>query len=258
MRCRIAILLCCCCSALPGATHAQDVSADYLFNRGVVALSAFGGGVAFSDFRREAAWLGPDQPFEQRLSASTSILGSGALSVWLGDHIAVRLQGAWAPTRFEQRSTETYTTMGEDSEDSAPALSRLDVWMYDADVLFRLPLSLGRVEPYAVAGVGAIEYRLRTADDEVVPEPAMMAFEGDRQRRIAGVLGLGALIPLERHRLLLNFELSSHIARTPISEAAVPGTVLDPEADSRVDEVGYTSGVRLMIGLTVPLFTPGD
>ncbi|HEU5209185.1 MAG TPA: hypothetical protein VFU06_07220 [Longimicrobiales bacterium] len=258
MRCRIAILLCCCFGALPQSGQAQAVSADYLFHRGVVALSVFGGGIAFSDFRREAEWLGPDQPFEQRLSASTSVLGSAAVSAWLGRRVAVRVQGAWTPTRFELRSTETYTALGESNEDTAPTLSRLDVWMYDVDLLFRLPLSLGRVEPYAVAGLGAIEYRLRTGEEEVVPEPAEMAFNGDRQRRLAGVLGVGAVIPLERHRLLLNFELSSHIARTPISESAVPRAVPDPEAESRVDEVGYTSGVRLMIGLTVPLFTPGS
>lgn len=258
MRSRVAVLCCCCFAALPQEAHTQSsVSADYLFHRGVVALSVFGGGIAFSDFRREAEWLGPDQPFEQRLSASTSVLGSAAVTAWLGRHVALRVQGAWAPTRFELRSSETYTTLGESAEDEAPPLSRLHVWMYDLDMLFRLPLSLGRVEPYAVAGVGAIEYRLQTADDEVVPEPARMAFDGGRQRRFAGVLGLGAVIPLERHGLLLNFELSSHITRTPLSEDAVPGLVEDPEADSRVDEVGYTSGVRLMLGLTIPLFTPG-
>jgi len=224
-------------------------SADHLFHRGVVALSLSGGGIAFSDFRREAAWLGSDQPFEQRLSAQTTILGSAAVSVWLGRRVAVRIQGAWAPTRFAVRSREALPLA-----DSTASLSGLDVWMYDLDVLFRLPLSVGRVEPYAMAGVGAIEYRLRTGKDEVVPEPAAIAFDGSRQRRLAGVLGLGAVIPLERHRMLLNFELSSHFARTPISEAVMPAVAADPEADARVDEVGYTSGVRLMIGLTLPLF----
>src|SRR5690606_31239009 len=184
-------------------------------------------------------------------------LGSAAVTAWLGRHVALRVQGAWAPTRFELRSSETYTTLGESAEDEAPPLSRLHVWMYDLDMLFRLPLSLGRVEPYAVAGVGAIEYRLQTAEDEVVPEPARMAFDGGRQRRFAGVLGLGAVIPLERHGLLLNFELSSHITRTPLSEDAAPGVVQAPEAGSRVVVVGYTRGVRLMLGLTIPLFTPG-
>jgi len=246
-------ILLCCSITLPAAAHAQVASADHLFQRGVVALSVAGGGIAFSDFRREAASLGPEEPFEQRLSAQTSILGSAALSVWLGRRVAVRVHGAWAPTRFDVRSTGALTVIA----DSTVSLSRLDVWMYDVDLLIRLPLSVGRVEPYAIAGAGAIEYRLRTGEDEVVPEPAALAFDGDRQRRLAGVLGLGAVIPLERHRLLLNFELSSHFARTPISEAAMPAVAADPEADARVDEVGYTSGVRLMLGLTLPLFGPG-
>ncbi len=252
---RAVFLLCLLAAAPPQAARAQ-VSADYVFQRGTVTLTLFGGGIAFTDFRREVAWLGPDQPFEQRLSAQTSVLGAGALTVWLGRRAALRVHASWTPSRFETRSTETYTMREEQEEQQAPALSRLDVWMYDADLLFRLPLSLGRVEPYGVVGAGAVDYRMRTADDEVVPPPAAEAFDGDHQCRFAGVLGLGALIPLERHRLLLNFELSSHITRTPLSEDIMPADAIDPEAGDRVDEVGYTSGVRLMVRLTVPLRTP--
>lgn len=255
MRTWTVILLCLLAAAAARPGHAQ-VSADYVFQRGTVTLSLFGGGVAFTDFRREVAWLGPDQPFEQRLSAQTSILGAGALTLWLGRRAALRVHASWTPSRFETRSTETYTMREEQDEEQAPTLSRLDIWMYDADLLFRLPLSLGRVEPYGVVGAGAVDYQLRTGEDEVVPVPAAAAFDGNHQRRFAGVLGLGALIPLERHRLLLNFELSSHIAKTPLSEGIMPLDAIDPEADARVDEVGYTSSVRLMLGLTIPLRVP--
>ncbi len=235
---------------------AAQLSADYLFRPGVISLTVMGGGVAFSDFRRESEWIDTDQAFERRISASTSVLAAGAVTYWLGRRWGVRLHASYAPSRFEVRSAESYTMVEEQREQGEPSLSRLDVWMYDADVLFRLPLSVGRVQPYGLVGAGGVEYQLRTSDGEVVPEEVDLAFSGGRKRRFAGVVGVGALVPLERHRLLLNFELTNHVTRTPLYEDALPDLALDPESEHRIDEVGYTSSVRLMLGLTVPLRTP--
>lgn len=253
-RLRLCILLLALVAALPQAARAQ-VSADYLFRPGVVTLSLFGGGIAFSDFRREAAPIDAEQRMEQRLSASTSVLAAGAVTYWFGRRWGVRVHASYAPSRLEVRMPETYSAREELREQNEPALSRLDVWMYDADVLFHIPLPIGRLEPYGIAGAGAVEYRLRTAHDEMVPEPVSLAFERGRQRRFAGVLGVGAVVPLERYRLLLNFELTNHITRTPLYEEALPElAAADPESEQRVDEVGYTSNARLIIGLTMPLF----
>lgn len=239
----------------PCSTHAQsEVDAGYLFAPGVVSLSLFGGGIAFSDFRREAEPVASDQPLERRLSARTSVLGAGALTYWLSRRWGVRVHASYAPSRFELKMADAGATNQLLRAEAAPPLSRVDVWMYDADLVFRIPLRLGRVEPYGILGGGAVEYRLRTAEGEMVPESVVTAFDGNRQRMLAAVIGLGAVVPLERHRLLLNFELTNHIGETPLNEDALSTAALDPESEQRVDSVGYTSNVRLMLGLTIPLF----
>ncbi|MGH7445798.1 MAG: hypothetical protein ACREKM_13020 [Longimicrobiales bacterium] len=238
----------------PRVAHAQ-ADAEYLFAPGVVSLSLFGGGIAFSDFRREAEPIASDQPLERRLSARTSVLGAGALTYWLSSRWGIRLHASYAPSRFELKTADSGTLREDVRTDAAPPLSRVDVWMYDADVVFRIPLGVGRVEPYGILGAGAVDYRLRTAEGEMVPESVAIAFEGNRQRMLAGVIGLGALVPLERHRLLLNFELTNHLGQTPLNEDALSTVAFDPESEQRVDNVGYTSNVRLMLGLTIPLFS---
>lgn len=239
---------------VPGVASAQ-VDAERLFGPHVLSVSVFGGGIAFSDFRREAEPVAGDLPLERRLSASTSYLAAGSLTYWLNGRWGARLQASYAPSRFVVRRYEapaerTHALAADDES----AMSALDVWMYDVDLLFRLPLPLGRVEPYGIAGAGVVDYRLRTADDEVVPEAVTRAFGDDRQRRMAGVIGVGAVIPLERYRLLLNFEFTNHITETPLSESPLSAKMVDPESGDRVDEVGYTSNLRLMLGLTLPLF----
>ena len=239
-------------TGLPAAAGAQ-ASAEQFFRPHTLSVSLFGGGIAFSDFRRESAPVSGDVPLERRLSASTSYVAAGALTYWLNDRIGMRLHGSFSPSRLEVRrygmpDAELRTIAADDLP-----LSGLDVWMYDADVLIRLPLPLGRVHPYGIAGVGALEYRLQTAEQEVVPEAVSRAFEDEHQRRIAGVIGVGAVVPLERYRLLLTFELANHIVRTPLSEAPLVAEARDPESDDRVDAVGYTSHLRLMLGLSLPL-----
>lgn len=234
-------------------TAEQQVTAEHLFAPGVVSISVFGGAVAFSDFRREADPIGTDMPLERRISARTSLAASAAVSYWFNSRVGARLYAGFAPSRFVERSLETYQVAplaaGEE-----PRLSRVDVWMADADLLVRLPFSFGRVEPYAIIGAGAIDYRLRTADDETVPPEVEMAFDGRSERQLAGVLGIGAVVPLERHGLLLNFELGNHISRTPLYQKNTPEQLLaDPESGERIDEVGYTMNLRLMLGLTIPL-----
>lgn len=250
---RALIILVVAVSGLPAAAGAQ-VDGERIFGPHTLSVSLFGGGIAFSDFRRESAPVAGDVPLERRLSASTSYIAAGALTYWLNDRLGMRLHTSYAPSRLEVRrygrpDAEVRTI----ATDELP-LSGLDVWMYDADLLIRLPLPLGRVQPYGIAGVGALEYRLRTADDEVVPEAVSRAFDDEHQRRIAGVVGIGAIVPLERYRLLLNFELTNHLARTPLSEAPLRAEARDPESDDRVDQVGYTSNLRLMLGLTLPLY----
>ena len=238
---------------LPGVASAQ-ADAERLFGPHMLSVSVFGGGIAFSDFRREAEPVAGDLPLERRLSASTSYLAAGSLTYWMNGRWGARLQASYAPSRFVLRRYEAPAERTRTVASDESAMSALDVWMYDVDLLFRLPLPLGRVEPYGIAGAGVVDYRLRTAGDEVVPEAVSRAFGDDRQRRVAGVIGAGAVIPLERYRLLLNFEFTNHLTRTPLSESTLSTKRLDPESGDRVDEVGYTSNLRLMLGLTLPLF----
>jgi hypothetical protein len=240
-------------ACLPSAAGAQDRS-ERLFRSNMLSVSVFGGGIAFSDFRRESAPIAGDEPLERRLSASTSFSAAGALTYWLNGRWGVRLHASYAPSRLElRRYAMPDDELRTRAADDLP-LSGLDVWMYDADVLFRLPLPLGRVQPYGIAGLGVVDYRLRTKDNEVVPESVTLAFHDRTQQQFAGVLGLGAIVALERHRLHLNFELTNHIARTPLSESPLSAERRDPESGDRVDEVGYTSNLRLMLGLAIPLF----
>lgn len=250
---RILVLVVVAVSCLPASVHAQ-VSAERFFGPRALSISLFGGGIAFSDFRRESAPVSGDVPLERRLSASTSFIAAGTVTYWMNGRWGIRAHASYSPSRIEMRrygmpDAERRTLAAEDVP-----LSGLDVWMYDADVLFRLRLPLGRVHPYGIAGVGALDYKLRTADGEVVPEAVSRAFQDEQQWRFAGVLGVGAVVPLERYRLLLNFELTNHIARTPLSESPLIADARDPESDDRLDEVGYTSNLRLMLGLTLPLY----
>lgn len=237
--------------AQEGARSASEIQAERLFRGNVLTLGLAAGGAAFSDFQRAEA-VSRDEVFDRRISAQTSLAFSATATYWISRYWGVRAHGSYAPTRFVLRApTEE---MGQDQS----LYSALGVYMVDGDVLFRAPIVVGRVAPYGLVGAGIVDYRADPGNDDPLPAEAKQTFDGDHQRRFAGVVGIGAVIPLDRQSFHLTFELTNHLTRSPV-EPPAGGTVednvvIDPDGWRGDDDgSGLTSNVRLMIGVSLPI-----
>lgn len=273
---RLLLLAVPCAMLLRGPTSATaqplerpQVSAEPLFRAGTWMLSVGLAGAAFSDFQRSQARPLEDGnrvgDFQRRVSARTSIGIGGNASWWVGDHWGMRLGAGWVPTRFSVWNEQTAERrLLEDAGTGADAPEEmhasLDVWLGEAALVFRFPHSFGRVLPYGLAGVGLVRY-VAGRDGELPPE-ARRQFESGRQTTAAAFFGLGAAIPLERSNLLLSFELTNHLARTPLAghgegeEFAVSGVPVHLTSGRQTaseDGMGLTSNLRLALGLTLPV-----
>jgi hypothetical protein len=230
-------------------------------------FSADIGGAAFSDFQRALARPAPGGPvttaglgdFRRRVSAQTTATLGASAAWWVRDGWAVRIGGTYAPTRFSvwnephaQRALDEFT-----SEEQAYA--KLHTWTASATAVFRFPFTVGRLVPYGLAGGGLVGYRL--ADGEEVPPEARSRFRGGEWTGPAVVFGVGSAIPLQRYGLMLNFELTNHLSRTPLDEEGwgerfnIGGVPLDLASDpGRGREgIGITNHLRLTAGLTLPV-----
>jgi hypothetical protein len=76
------------------------------------------------------------------------------------------------------------------------------------------------------------------------------------------MFGVGAAIPLQRGNLLMSFEITNHLAKTPLGDNSagevfdLSGVPMQLEADPQLsgeNAVGMTSHLRLALGLTLPL-----
>ena len=239
---------------LPAGASAQ-IAADRIFIPGTVSFSANVGGVAFTDFRRTAARaaspIAGDAAIERRISAQPSLAFGAGAGVWIGHAWGVRLEGSYAPTRFD---VETAAESGAGDAEQVDGAG-LDIWTAEAHLLFRLPFRIGRMLPYGVLGGGAAIYGPR-GDAEKIPYEARASFAGGSQTRPAAVAGLGGVLPLERYGLLLRFELTNLITRTPVGSGA-PGVFQAEDGLQTVAESdrsgGTTNHVRFTLGLVRPL-----
>ncbi|CAN5845985.1 hypothetical protein BH23GEM9_BH23GEM9_04350 [soil metagenome] len=246
------------------ATHAQAVSAEPWFRAGTWMLSAELGGAAFTDFQRATARpIGADQPigdFQRRVSATTTMTTGASVTRWVSDMTGVRAAVSYAPSRFSVWNAEsaqrTLTAMGDSDRDRYASLG---VWMASASAVFRLPLRLGRVVPYGLAGGGLVHYRM-TGDAELPPE-ARRRFQDGQWTGPAAFFGLGGTLPLQRRDLLMSFELTNHLSRTPLDDegrgewfelSGIP-LQLDRYSARDTDGIGMTSNLRLTVGFTLPL-----
>ena len=250
-------LVCACSCAFLAASaqpaRAQAPSSDILFSPGVFAVNVLAGGAAFSDFHRSTR--SNNDQLERRMSAQTTVAFGAGASFWLSRHWGVRAAVAFVPSRLEERSPPSLGSAGTPAvlfDDSEDQLTGLDVWQYDAELLFRFPFSMGRVAPYGFVGGGAVDYRLTTKDDETVPTEVSNAFRGDRRREPALVVGIGSVIPLERFGWLLTFEISDHITATPLG---IPTESTENGRELAQPDIEMTSNLRLLVGLTVPIAT---
>jgi hypothetical protein len=242
---------------------AEQVSAEPAFRRGTWMLSAEVGGAAFTDFQRARAqpMAGDDLPgFRRRVSAGTTATVGASVSYWLLDGWGLRGSLSYSPTRFsvwnEAHAQHVFDQFGTEDETT---YARLGSWTASTTAVFRFPFSIGRVVPYGMVGAGVVHYRL--ADREEVPAEARQKFSDGQWSGAAAVFGIGSAIPLQRYGLLMTFELTNHLARTPLDDEGVGewfefgGTHMQIEHDPARgnDGVVTTNNLRLTLGLTLPL-----
>jgi len=240
-----------------------QVSAEPWLRAGTLMLTFELGGAAFTDFQRAQARslddAGSLPDFQRRVSARTSATLGASAVWWMGDSWALRVGGAWVPTHFSVWNEESaQRVLDERGDGNRETYARLSVWMADVAMVFRFPRSFGRVTPYGIVGGSYVAYR--ATDEEMLPPEARRNYDGTWATP-AGLLGIGAFIPLQRKNLLLAFELTDHIGRTPLDDQGRGETFelsgiplqLDPDPRSGTDGVGLTSNLRLAVGLTLPI-----
>lgn len=176
-------------------------------------LTGFSGGAAHSALQRTLA---------RRLAPATAAAFGAAAGYWVNPVWGVRLQAGFIPTRFEV--TISPRQAAELSADSLALpidrFSHLHIWSGDVQLAFRVPVTPGgRVAPYGFVGGGLIRYV--ALDNEPLPPEAVATFRGQRPTEASGVFGIGALVPMQRAGLLLNFELADRLVRTPVRGAEV-------------------------------------
>lgn len=258
----MAVLLIACVTS-PGAAQ---VTAEPWFNRGTWMFTLEVGGAAFSDFEKtQARPTGNDielGDFSRRVSANTAGSVGGWISYWIGKGWGVRAAMSYVPSSFSVWNDETAQRALDDiaPESDAPHYASLGILMANASAVFRFPRSFGRVAPYAMVGGGVIRYRA-SSDAELPPE-ARGRFDDGSWQTGAAMFGVGAAIPLQRKNLLMSFEITNHLAKTPLGDYSA-GQVfdlsgvsmqLDPDTElSGENRVGLTSHLRLALGLTLPL-----
>jgi hypothetical protein len=242
-------------------------SAEPWFRGGTWMFSLGAGGAAFTDFQRGTARRIPGdatapelRDFRRRLSARTTATGGGSATYWAADTWGVRGSIAYAPSAFSVwNEGPAQRVLDERMGGDRAIYAALDVWLAAGAAVFRLPVSAGRVVPFGIAGAGLVSYAVRGA--EALPPEARQRFAAGAWRAPAAVVGLGAVIPLERENLLLSFELTNHIAPTPLNDAGRGQTFelsgitlqLEPDRTRGGDGISITGNLRLALGLTLPV-----
>jgi hypothetical protein len=255
----------------PASASAQAPSAAQWFQRGSVLVTAQAGGAAFTDFQRatvrtSSADMEPAE-FQRRIGARTAASLGGWVALWLSDVWAIRAGASYAASSFAVRNEPSAQRVLD--ERAAGGVSEtvdyagLGVLHADATVMFRFPVTFGRVVPYGLAGGGIVRYG-RSGAGELPPE-ARARFTRGSWSGAAGVVGIGSAIALQKRSLMLVFELTDHISRTPLDDAGagewfeVSGVQLQLEPHATradTDGVGLTNSVRLLVGLSLAIRTP--
>jgi hypothetical protein len=251
----------------PANLSAQAPLAEQWFRRGTVMLTLQAGGAAFTDFQRatvhaSSADMQPSQ-FQRRVGARTTASFGGWAALWLSNEWGVRVGASYAPSSFAVRNDPSAQRFLDEratgSAGTPTDYAGLRVLHADASVLFRFPVKLGRLAPYGLAGGGIVRY-WQAGGGEVPPEAGNRFTDG--WHAPAAVVGLGTAIALQKGDLMLVFELTDHISRTPLNDVGagewfeVSGVRLQLEPDATradTDGVGITNTVRLAVGLSLPI-----
>ncbi len=224
-----------------------------------------GGAAAFSDMQRGSirvlrptATGSESRELARRIGAETSTVLAGYVAFWPSRNWGLRLHATYAPTRFEtvmRESEAEYSGLPATFQEQG--LAGLDIVTADVQAMFRLPTIKNRVLPYGILGGGIARYEVR-GEDAPVPAEAAGEFDGGVKVRPAAVLGLGAMLPFRNPAFRLHFELTNHVAGTPIKGGAEQfvqadgGTIeIDPQDEPAGDRrVSVVNGVRFMVGLS--------
>jgi hypothetical protein len=205
-----------------------------------LTLTGLVGGAANTDLQRvttrDATTVAP----LRRITADTSPAIAGAIGYWPSRHWGFRLHGSFAPTQLEVRDAGD----ADDGQDGVLSESA-QLWTADLALMIRAPVTPGgRLVPYLLIGGGVIGF---SAD-----RPGQFAAEtgqdvgGGSSIEPAGMIGVGAHVPLQRGGLALTFELTDHIFTTPIRDPVIGATATG-------DAVDVTNHFRLLTGLTLRL-----
>ena len=234
-----------------------------------ISIGFLGGAAAFSDMQRGSIRVIRPTPggveereLARRVGAETSTTLGAYLAFWPSRNWGLRLAGSWAPSRFETIMKEAdadYAGVPTTSSEGE-RLAALSIMSADLELVFRLPTVKNRVMLYGILGGGYARYSVNTSDDPVPPE-AEGDFEGGVKVRPAGVIGLGAMLPLRNRSYRMHFELSNHISATPLeggegeSIVGEDGTVVILPRDEAAGEerVSVVSGVRFVVGISYSL-----
>jgi hypothetical protein len=215
-----------------------------------IAVSGFGGGVAFSDFqRRSVQYATPGElsirSMDQAISVSPTVFAGASIGILPANDWGLRFSYAYARSHFDTYSLDRGAPVQLSDQDKSALVG---MQILASDLVFRLPPKIGRVRTYGLAGVGWTSYRTptRNASEEELDAPR-------HRGRWTGTFGLGARVPLENAGLSLEFELADHVARTPWQaeeiDTATNGEVMltssEPVTPVRlVNQVSFSVGMR--------------
>ncbi len=206
-------------AALTAAFHpfhgrAQTLTAPQPGSSSRIVATVFAGGAAFTGL--QGVWVEPSERtdgsgrYAGSMAARAAGVFGGSVAWWPRDW-GVRVGGSYIPTRLEVRmSPEARQALGN-TRVLDPGLDRFDAWTAEAAALVRLPLEVGQLYPYALVSLGAMGFRVASADS--------VTSDDWRVGPAAGI-GVGAIVPLTGSRLGLSFELTDRLSRTPIPASA--------------------------------------
>jgi hypothetical protein len=230
------------------------------------SLGLMGGAAAFSDLQRGSVHvLRPTsiglerRELARRVSAETSTTLGANLSYWPSRNWGLRLNGTWAPTRFEtlmKESEAEFAGLPQSSEEGE-RLAGLNIVTADLQGVFRLPTVKNRVMLYGILGAGVSRYEVASGDG-AIPEEAEGEFDAGSRTRPSAMFGLGSMLPMRNRALRLHFELTNHISRTPLhggDPQMAPIEDADVEIIPREEPAGerrvaVTNSVRFMVGIS--------
>lgn len=208
-----------------------------------VEIWLLSGGAAFTSLRNQEVRAIPDaedsRSFERAITAASTISLTLMSAYRISEAWRLRAGFSFAPSYFTIRMEERDREFIEDAG-YPPDVARyadLDIWLTEASALRRIGVGISAVQPYALAGIGAIRYQGRGAAEDSVPAGVRRSLgPGDGTTRLAAVLGAGAEIRLQR-TLGLHFELSNHVT-TQFLRTGEPDLAEFDGVDLLTDPVG--------------------